>query len=77
MKPQFYIVKLGFTGVYLFFLFLLQNIDCVYTLEQPRRGCSNVYTQSMFGEKKKNENAENFPFLQLKKNYIWLILVLN
>ena len=26
---HFYIVKLGFAGVYLFFLFLLQNIDCV------------------------------------------------
>ena len=28
LKPHFYIVKLGFAGVYLFFLFLLQNIDC-------------------------------------------------
>ena len=33
LKP-FVIVKLGFVGVYLFFLFLLQNIDCGYTLEQ-------------------------------------------
>ena len=31
--PHFYIVKLGFTGVYLFFLFLVQNIDCGYSLE--------------------------------------------
>ena len=29
-------VKLGFTGVYIFFLFLLQNIDCGYSLEPPR-----------------------------------------
>ena len=29
---------LGFAGVYLFFLFLLQNIDCGYSLEPPRRG---------------------------------------
>ena len=29
LKPQFYIVKLGFTGVYIIFLFfLLKNIDC-------------------------------------------------
>ena len=28
-----HIVKLGFTGVY--FLFLLRNIDCEYTLEPP------------------------------------------
>ena len=27
----------GFSGVYLFFLFLLQNIDCGYSLEPPRR----------------------------------------
>ena len=32
--PHFYIVKLGFTGVYFFFLFLLQNIDCGYSLER-------------------------------------------
>ena len=48
LKPHFYIVKLGFAGVYLLFLFLLQNIDCGYSLEPPRRGVSNVYPQSMF-----------------------------
>ena len=32
----------------LLFLFLLQNIDCGYWLELPRRGSSNVYPQSMF-----------------------------
>ena len=49
LKPHFYIVKLGFTGVYiLFFLFLLKNIDCGYSLEPPRRGGSNEYQQSMF-----------------------------
>ena len=48
LEPHFYIVKLGFAGVYLFFLFLLQNIDCGYSLEPPRRGGSNVYPQSMF-----------------------------
>ena len=47
-KPHFYIVKLENAGVYLFFLFLLQNIDCGYSLEPPRRGGSNVYPQSMF-----------------------------
>ena len=30
------------------FLCLLQNIDCGYSLEQPRRGGSNVYPQYMF-----------------------------
>ena len=49
VKPHFYIVKLGFAGVYsIFFLFLLKNIDCGYSLEPPRRGGSNEYPQSMF-----------------------------
>ena len=48
LEPHFYIAKLGYAGVYLFFLFLLQNIDCGYSLEPPRRGGSNVYPQPMF-----------------------------
>ena len=47
-KPHFYMVKLGFTGYTLLFLFLLKNIDCEYSLEPPRRGGSNEYPQSMF-----------------------------
>ena len=41
--PHFYIAKLGFAGVYLVFLFLIQNIHCGYY-----RGGSNVYPQCMF-----------------------------
>ena len=37
LKPHFYIVKLGYAGVYLSFLFLLQNINCGYSLERPCR----------------------------------------
>ena len=48
LKPHFYIVKLGFTGVYIIFLISAQNIDCGYSLEPPRRGGSNGYPQSMF-----------------------------
>ena len=48
LEPQFYIAKLGYAGVDLFFLFLLQNIDCGYSLEPPRRGGSNVFPKSMF-----------------------------
>ena len=47
LKPHFYIVKLGFTGVYIIFLISAQNIDCGYSLEPPRGG-SNEYPQSMF-----------------------------
>ena len=32
--------KLGIAGVYLFFLVLLQNIDCGYSLNPPRLGGS-------------------------------------
>ena len=38
----------GLQGYTLFFLFLLKNIDCGYSLEPPRRGGSNEYSQSMF-----------------------------
>ena len=41
LKPHFYIVKLGFTGVYIIFLISSQNIGCGYSLEPPRRGGSN------------------------------------
>ena len=48
LKSHFYIVKLGFTGVYIIILISVQNIDCGYLLEPPRRGGSNEYLQSMF-----------------------------
>ena len=47
LKPHFYIEKVGYAGVNLFFLFLLQNIDCGYSLEPPCGG-SNVCPQSIF-----------------------------
>ena len=50
--PHFYIAKLGFAGVYLFFLFLIQNIDCGYSLELPRRLSINVLS--------KHKNHQNF-----------------
>ena len=55
LKPHFYIVKVGFTGVYIIFLISAQNIDCGYSLEPPRRGGSNEYRQSVFlSRNKKN-----------------------
>ena len=48
LKPHFYIVKLGFAGAYIIFVISVQNIDCGYALEPPRRGGSNEYPQSMF-----------------------------
>ena len=56
--PLFYIVEMGFTGVYVSFLFLLQNIDCGYSLEQPKK-------------KKKKKKKKNFSTIyhlsQMKK----------
>ena len=69
LKPHFYIVKLGFTGVYIIFLFLLKNINCGYSLEPPRRGSSNEYPQSMFWAeiwKISEFLSENFQFLEVK-----------
>ena len=51
LTSHFYIGKLGFTGVYIFFLFLLWNIDRGFSLEPPHWGSSNVYPRSMFRAK--------------------------
>ena len=45
LKSHFYIVKLGFTGVYIIFHISAQKIDCVYSVEPPHRGGSNEYLQ--------------------------------
>ena len=45
-----------------YFNTLALNIDCVYTLEPPRRGGSNEYPQSMFWIKnKKNRYTPAYP----------------
>ena len=71
LKPHFYIVKLGFTGVYIIFLISAQNIECGYSLEPPRRGGSNEYPQSMFWAEISVKNirvflSENHQFLEVK-----------
>ena len=69
LKPQFYIVKLGFSGVYIIFLISAQNIDCVYSSEPPRRGGSNEYHNPCFEQKYEKYQSflcENFQFLEVK-----------
>ena len=69
IKPHFYIVKLGFTGLYIIFLISAQNMDCGYSLEPTRRGGSNEYPQSMFWAeiwKLSEFLSENFQFLVVK-----------
>ena len=56
---------MGFAGVYLFFLFLLQNIDCGYSLEPPRR-VPTIYVLSKNKKIIKTFFAENFHFLNFK-----------
>ena len=41
----------------IFFYISAQNIDCGYSLEPPRRGGSNVYPQSMFLRRNKENNV--------------------
>ena len=48
LKPHFYIVKLGFTGVYIIFLISAQKHRLWYSLELPHWGSSNMYPQSIF-----------------------------
>ena len=40
-----YILKMGLQGYTLFFLFLLKNVDCGYSLKPPLPGGSNKYPQ--------------------------------
>ena len=60
-KPQFYLVKLVFEGMHIYFLLLIQNINCGYLLELPRQGSSYVYPQSFF-----EQNKNIIFFFQLK-----------
>ena len=48
--PHFYVAKLGYTRVYLFFLFLLQNLDCGYSLEPSHLGGSSLYPKSIWAK---------------------------
>ena len=48
LKPHFYIVKLGFTGVYIIFLFSTQKHRLWVLVRTASRGSSNMYPQSMF-----------------------------
>ena len=52
LKPHFYTVKLGFTGVYNIFLISAQNIDCGYSLEPPRGEAVLTSTHNLCFEQK-------------------------
>ena len=46
-----------FKKTVIFFLFLLKNINCGYSLEPPRRGGSNEYPQSMLLSRNEKNNV--------------------
>ena len=69
--PDFYMAKLGLpvTGVYLFSLFLFQNIDCEYSLEPPQ----SAPTICVLSKNKKNIysfSSKMFKFSQVQTIYI-------
>ena len=72
--PHFYIVKPGFTGIYLVFLFLIQNIDCGYSLIRTAlvRRFELVPTINVLNKSIKTIifffSVENFQFLKFKKS---------
>ena len=65
LKPHFYIVKLGFTGVYSIILISAQNIDCGYPLEPTRRVLTSTHNPCFEQkyEKYKSFISENFQFV--------------
>ena len=69
LKPHFYIVKLGFTGVYIIFLISAQNIDCGYSLEPLLSEAVLTSTHNICFEQK-CEKYQNF-YLKI---FIFLVL---
>ena len=51
-KPESFQIK-----ILIVFIFLLENMDCWYSLEPPRRSGSNEYPQSMFSSRNKKNNV--------------------
>ena len=75
LESHFDIAKLGYAGVYLFFLFLLQNIDCGYSLEPPRfERIATIYILSKNKKKYQMFSAKNFHYFKLKK-YLFIAWV--
>ena len=66
-KPHFYIVKVGFTGVYIIFLISAQNTDCGYSSEPPRRGGSNEYHNLCFWRGGSNEYPQSVFWAEIRK----------
>ena len=69
LKPYIYIVKLGFTGVYIIFLILLKSILWVFVRIASLRQFSRVLTIYVLSRNMKNIRiflSEHFPFMDVK-----------
>ena len=62
-------MKIFIEKIRIFFIFSAQNIDCGYSLELPRRGSSNEYTQSMSRNKKNNVYPYKPQFYYIKVGF--------
>ena len=66
------IFQLNYFGI---LLIVAQNINCGYTLEPPRRGGSNEYTQCIcFSKNKINRNTPAYPFCYIKVGFKWVCI---
>ena len=76
----YYVVKLRYTGVYPFFLFLPQNTDCGYSFEPP---LTFTHNQCFKQKQEKYQNSSNknsifqFPDRCLLINVTFFILFKN
>ena len=69
LKPHFYVENIIFYVEYIIFLILLNNIDCGYSLEPPRRGVLTSTHNLCFEQKYEKYQIflyENFHFLVVK-----------
>ena len=76
LTPHFYIVKLGFTGVYISFLFLLLKINCGYSLEPPQR-TKNLYFEQKYENNQKISTENGHFYSSEKVQYIAWACFLN
>ena len=73
LTPHFYIVKMGFTGVNIFFLFLLQDIDCGYSIEPHHYSLLHIINISLLpyvvmkNSLKQNNSSPNRTPCKLKR----------
>ena len=70
LKTHFYIVNLGFTGVYIIFSYFAKKIDCGYSLEcldeAVLTSTHNLCFEQEYEKYQISFLSENFPFLVIK-----------